>query len=148
MENQTPAMRMELMAKRAIEHAHRNHNIQLDRSEVSVQQVENILTEFEKCIPRGLIGKLFKKAPSETEVNRICEIYGGYIGEIFRANLGGEWVHEANQFTSGEKVYFLKIGEMTICPWAKVCKRVENGKEDDVWFYYQALKAQIKQMNK
>jgi hypothetical protein len=56
-------------------------------------------------------------------------------------------LHEANEFTGGEKVYFLKIGEMTICPWGKVCKRVINGKEDDVWFYYQAMKSQIKQRN-
>lgn len=147
MADQTPANRMESMAKRAIDHALRNHNIQLDRSEGSVQKVEHILTEFEKHIPRGVVGKLFKKAPSQIEVDRVCDMYGGYIGEIFRKNIGGEWIHEANEFTAGEKVYFLKIGEMTICPWAKVCKRVVNGKEDDVWFYYQAMKAQIQQMN-
>jgi hypothetical protein len=60
-------------------------------------------------------------------------------------NLGGEWGYNSD-FTAGEKIICLNIGRATFFPPNKVFKRLSQGEEDNVWFYYQATKASLKSM--
>ncbi|TAN39401.1 MAG: hypothetical protein EPN25_11710 [Nitrospirae bacterium] len=144
MADQVIARKMEIMAKRAVDHALKTYKVELDFSETSIQKVESILTDIESTFPKGLVGRLFKKGPTEQEIESICNMYGGYIGEIFRQNLGGKW-DTTDYFTPGHKIPCINIGLTTVFPPAKVAKRLSEGKGDDVWFYYQAMKAQLKQ---
>lgn len=43
------------------------------------------------------------------------------------------------EIAPGETVISLRKGEQRIFPPAKVQKRLVNGSEDNVWFYYQVL---------
>ncbi len=64
---------------------------------------------------------------------------GGYIGEVFRAEFGGEW--SLNQeIQPGNLVLELKIGETRMFPAAKVWKRLTSGDEDNLWSYYRVMK--------
>lgn len=147
MADQVIGRKMEIMAKRAVDHALKTYKVQLDFSEASIQKVESILTDIESTFPKGLMGRLFKKGPSEQEIENLCNMYGGYIGEIFRQNCGGNWDTNSD-FTPGQKIPCMNIGVTIIFPPAKVFKRLSQGKGDDVWFYYQAMKAQLQQQAK
>ena len=64
-----------------------------------------------------------------------------FIGEVIRRTHEGEWVKED---TMGEKdVITLKINEVNIFPAEKAYKRIINGSEDDIWFYYKAFTSGI-----
>lgn len=61
---------------------------------------------------------------------------GAYLGETLRRNYGGEWAVE-NEIT------VLNISGFKIFPSSKVYKRLTNGPEDNVAFYYDTFKTQL-----
>ncbi len=74
--------------------------------------------------------------PSRIDV--MAKMFGGYIGETVRIKWGGEW-HINTEITPGNGIYALSVSGKEIFPCVKVWKRLINGSEDDIWFYYQAL---------
>ncbi|GLX70262.1 hypothetical protein [Paenibacillus glycanilyticus] len=111
--------------------------VELDYSEASLTELDAILERYHLSIPRGW-KKIFRRGPSEEQITQISKMWGGYLGEIIRANLGGNW-GLSDQF---EDAIALKFdGEDTeIYPPAKVYKRIMNGSEDHVAGYYQMIK--------
>ena len=108
------------------------HGYALDFSEDSLKQVDQILEKYHQGIPRGF-KKLFSKVPSEEKITQISKIFGGYVGEVMRRHIGGEW-GLSDQF---ENALALKFNTNTeVYPPAKVNKRIINGSEDNIWFYY------------
>jgi hypothetical protein len=121
----------------AVDHA-AQQGIELDYSESSLTQVEVILGKLEADRPKGLV-KLFRKGPSQSDVETIAKLYGGYIGEVMRFEWGlGEWIIPEDGPFAGALV--LEYGEAMTSPPAKVFKRIVDGPGDDVWYYYQVLK--------
>lgn len=114
----------------------------LDFSEDSLKKVEDILDMYYKDIPKGIIKRMFKKCPTQEEIIQMAKVWGGYIGEVMRQNFGGEWTSED---LFGEKnLIILTVGETKVFPVAKAYKRIVNGKEDDIYFYYKVLKNELK----
>lgn len=114
----------------------------LDLSEESLKEVEEILEMYHNDVPKGFINKLFRKGPTQEEVIQMAKVWGGYIGEVMRLHIGGKWSLED---LFGEKnVIVLNVGETKIFPVAKAYKRIINGKEDDICFYYEVLKNEVK----
>lgn len=105
----------------------------LDFSEESIRIVDEILEMYHSSIPRGFITKLIKKTPSEEKISQVAKIWGGYIGEVIRKNVGGIWSIEENTI-------ILTIRDTQIFPPAKAYMRIKNGSEENVWHYYQVLK--------
>jgi hypothetical protein len=111
-------------------------NKQLDFSERSIQQVEDICSQLYNDIPKGFLNKMFKRSPSEDELIRMSNMFGGYIGQVLINNLGGSWAAENNTI-------ILKIGELKMFPTIKVYKRLKNGPEDNIYHYYQLISREI-----
>ena len=84
--------------------------------------------------PKGIVAKLFRRAPSEAEVQKVCKMLGGYIGEVFRRARGGEWALDQEYQALG-----LHRGDRWVFPPAKVHKRLTNGAEDNLWSYFNVL---------
>jgi hypothetical protein len=126
---------MEAYAADAVNLTRANFGIELDYSPGSVKAVEDLLDRIYPSVRRGWLRKLFRVGLSETEVDRICKMFGGYIGEVVRRKRGGEWQIIQNPL-GDENVIALVRGDDTIFPPSKVFKRLTNGKEDDVWFYF------------
>lgn len=121
----------------AVDHAGASFKTQLDFSPQSVENVEAILAQLHAAIPRG-VWKLFRRAPPEETIDTICKMYGGYVGEVFRRERGGTWEFD-QEILPGYLIIALRKGESKIFPPSKVRKRLQNGPEDNVWFYFQVL---------
>ena len=102
----------------------------LDFSEDSIKTVEEILGRYQSELPRA--------SPTPETIDLVCNIFGAYIGEVMRRNVGGEWVLD-DRLTPGSQTISLLVGHMQTMPSAKVCKRIMNGAEDDVCFYYRCF---------
>ncbi len=134
----TVADMMAAYAQDAVDHAKASSGITLDYSPESVRGVEAVLDKLYLAMPRGLLGRLFGKGPSSETIVNVSKMYGGYIGEVVRRAAGGEWVFDT-EVVPGQNTICLRKGESRVFPPGKVHKRLTNGSEDNVWFYYQVL---------
>jgi len=125
-------------AEDAVDYARERFGVTLDYSVDSVKHVEEIATKLYESIPTG-ISRFLRKGPKPTEVETICKMLGAYVGEVYRREKGGEW--DTNEKF---KAIGVRKGESWIFPPAKIHKRLTNGPEDNVWFYFGVLLAQHK----
>jgi hypothetical protein len=128
---------MAAYAQDAVDHARQNFQTELDFSIESVRTVESILRQMYDAIPRGA-RRIFRRGPSEETLASLATMYGGYIGEVMRRRRGGEWVFDL-EVMPGQPVICLRREDDRVFPPARVYKRLTNGPEDDVWFYFQAV---------
>src|SRR5262249_44112181 len=106
----------------------------LDYSEESLKHVEEILELYHQGIPKGL-KKLFTKGPSDEQIAQMSKVWGGYIGEVIKKHLGGEW-----GLTSDNAITLLLSDGSEIYPPSKANKRILHGPEDNIWHYYFLIK--------
>ena len=70
---------------------------------------------------------------SEESINRFVSLLGAYLGECIIANYGGEWLESAD----GLAIQIQHRGNYHwIKPFHKVYKRIVNGSEDHLGFYF------------
>lgn len=81
---------MEQAAQDAILVSKEEFDIELDKSVASAEFVDQILF--------GFIQKFAEQALEDQAIFTLCNIYGAYIGEVFRTHVGGEW-----EFTSTDE---------------------------------------------
>jgi hypothetical protein len=62
--------------------------------------------------------------------------WGGYLGEVIKRNISGEW-NMSKQF---DNAIALTYKENEIFPPAKVNKRIINGNEDNISIFYKVIK--------
>lgn len=134
----TIADMMAAYAQDAVDHAKASCDVTLDYSPESIELTEKVLERLWADMPHGFFARLLRRAPSQDTVATISKMYGGYIGEVVRRLKGGEWILDT-QISPGDRVISLRRGEQQIFPPAKVHKRLSNGPEDNVWFYFQVL---------
>lgn len=125
---------MAAYAANAVNFAQSSFGISLDYSVESIEQVESLANRLFHTRPKGFIAKLFRKLPSDTDVQNVCKMLGAYIGEVYRQNKGGEW-----QINQDHQAIGLLYGDTWIFPLAKVLKRITNGKKDDLNAYFTAI---------
>mgnify|MGYP001769586736 CR=1 FL=1 len=125
-------------AEDAVDFARNNFNLSLDYSDSSIELVESIASQLYDTIPRGIISRLLRSGPSADEIDQVCKMLGGYIGETIRRRCGGQWGFNETVLPSG-LVVELTIGEVRIFPPAKVSKRLQNGSEDNLYTYYRVI---------
>lgn len=131
MNEPSPNQIMAAYAVNAVNFAQTNFRISLDFSVKSIAQVEIIANGLYYMRPKGFIARLFRKQPSEHEVETVSKMLGSYIGEVYRQNKGGEW-----QINHEHQAIGLLDGENWIFPLAKVYKRITNGKKDDLNLFF------------
>jgi hypothetical protein len=109
----------------------RDFDWELDYSEQSIQTLEEMIDrQFADWRPwrRGKVAK--KNAP-------IASLVGAYLGEVMIRHIGGQWGWMPDFDVAAVQ---LPSGTWTSPP-AKAQKRFVNGKDDDLVFYYEALKS-------
>ncbi len=125
---------MQAYAEQAVAAA-REYQIQLDYSEESLQQVENILNRLHDSIPGAARGAATSPAPSDTDTEDLCKVWGGYLGEVVRRRWGGEWVLET--YPGGN---FLTVALSApggkVFPSLKIYRRLSQGAAENVWSFY------------
>lgn len=126
--SQTIAERMAEDAANAVTLTEEYFTKRLDFSEESVQLVEELVDDMHYTLPQG-------KTPQNVAL--LSELWGAYIGEVFRRNVGGEWITWEDQWG---KAPAIALGGTKIFPQDKVRKRFTNGPEDNLWHYYQTFR--------
>jgi len=121
---------MQSYAEQAVAAA-RAQQIELDYSEESLKQVENILERLDGPIARGAPGA----APSDVDAEELCKMWGGYLGEVVRRRWGGEWVLET--YPGGNVLTVaLSTPGGTVFPSLKIYRRLSQGAGENVWSFY------------
>ncbi len=127
---------MAAYAEDAVDFAQRNFQLTLDYSPASARLVERMAQTLVEQRPQGFLGKLFKRGPSPEEIDQVCKMLGGYLGEVLRRAQGGEWEANAQLQAVG-----LRMGTRWVFPHAKVHKRLLQGSEHNLEHYLKSLLA-------
>jgi hypothetical protein len=94
----------------AIHYAQDEHHITLDNTLASLQQLDTLLAELHK--------REQSQRHSAELIFTLCNLFGAYIGEVFIANVGGQWQH--NQQDSAAPFVFVQFQDKEF-PFASVC---------------------------
>jgi len=115
----------------ALDIAARNFGVNLNWSESSIQQVENMLGR--------LHDEIAKAPPPDSTVWTFAKSFGSYVGEVMLRHHGGEW----GMVAIGEESFpgVQLPGEQLCWPWGRAYNRITNGAEDNIWDYYRVLVA-------
>lgn len=94
----------------AVSYANEQHKITLDNSIASLEQLDDLISELHQ---------LEKKQRHSAElVFTLSNILGAYVGELFIANVGGQWQH--NQVDTAAPFIFVQFNDKEF-PFASVC---------------------------
>lgn len=137
MSEPNPNQIMAAYAANAVSFAQNNFGVSLDFSIDSIKALESLANRLFHTRPKGFIGKLFRKQPSDNDVEIVCKMLGSYLGEVYRLNKGGEW-----QINHEQQAIGLLDDEIWIFPLAKVFLRITNGKKHDLNEYFAEIFAQ------
>ena len=126
----TPGSVMRAYARDAVDTARTNFQAELDYSEGSIRQLEEILDKQYKA-------RQGDQQISEKDVELFCKMWGAYLGEVLRRSYSGEWSIPQDGVFQGN--YVLTVGSTLTSPPAKVWKRLTDGDGDNVYMYYRVL---------
>jgi len=98
----------------------------LNFSVESLKVVDTILEEVNE----------FKEDMNEGQINNVIQTVGSYVFEVARKNFGGKyfWYDHLNQpiLVTGQPNF-----EISLLAFEKVKGRIQNGKEDNIPFFFQ-----------
>ena len=121
-------------AERLIEGFNDRLDNKLDYSEQSLSTLDELLENF---------ADFAEQMDDEMKSDLIAQA-GSYIFEVARRNYGGKyyWYDEMNQpiFVTGQPQF-----EISLLAFEKVKQRIENGKEDNIPFFFQGYSERVKQ---
>lgn len=141
MDNGENVNKLELMfigyALDAVDTAKRNFKTELNFTEDSIKDVENILGHLHKTIPSS--------KPSNDLILDFAKQFAGYIGQVIKLNWGGEWKDERDYSIKNGPA--LKVKTQNLFLLSKVYRRIISGTEDNVWHFYQVIKGDIEEGN-
>lgn len=132
-----------VIAQKAVEDAH-TFSKELDFTENSLKEVEDILevyhSDYKGSFLKNVIRKVRKQIPTDEQVGSMAMMYGVYIGEVIRRNTSKEiqWVYE-DGFGNGDLLHLKLDDKNRINPIGKTFKRLKNGREDEILFFYQVF---------
>ncbi len=114
-------------AKNAVLTTRDEFNIELDGTPESIENVDVVILKW--------IEKYQDQALEDKAVFTLCNIYGAYLGEVFKATIGGEWIYDES---NPEAPYvLLEYGNHTYA-FAGICyQRLVNDSQISVNKYFQ-----------
>jgi hypothetical protein len=95
--------------------------------------VEEILAHLSREMPEGA---------SDTSIDEMSKMWGGYLGEVVRRRWGGEWTidyYPGGQFL----IITLNVNGSKLFPSMKVNRRLTEGPQENVWDFYKTVKARL-----
>ncbi|MFC4699108.1 hypothetical protein ACFO4O_02935 [Glaciecola siphonariae] len=75
-------------AKDAVQAAKEEFDITLDRSADSISSVDETIEQFIRTFPNETL--------EDKAVFTLCNMYGAYIGEVFKSLAGGQWHYDTS----------------------------------------------------
>jgi hypothetical protein len=120
-------------ANNAVHVAEEEFGVTLDFSADSISVVDDILLSF--------IERYHDQALQDNAVFTLCNIYGAYVGEVYRLLAGGEWRYDTSN--KNAPYVILEVGDRTYA-FAGICyERLVNDSRTSVKAYFdQALNHQ------
>ena len=110
----------------------REFKVHLDYSENSLQEVEHLLGRLHDDMSKSDANK----------IDDMAKIWGGYLGEVVRRRFGGEWSIE--KYPAGDfLIVTLNVNGARLFPSMKVHKRLTEGSGEDIWNFYQSVRAKL-----
>ena len=110
----------------------REFKVNLDYSENSLQEVEHLLGRLRDDMSKSDANK----------IDEMAKIWGGYLGEVVRRRFGGEWSIE--KYPAGDfLIVTLNVNGARLFPSMKVHKRLTQGSGEDIWNFYQSVRAKL-----
>jgi hypothetical protein len=134
--------KMRACAEWAVEYARSVFEIELDYSEASLMQIEQMFSVLYKDLSRGWLARWLRPGPTEQEVRQVALLLGAYIGEVIRRHHGGHWEIRKRL---GEQLLPLITRGVSTYPLSKAYERLIYGPQENVWSYYQLLRAELGQ---
>ena len=139
-------------ADAAVEMA-RAMQIELDYSEQSLERVEQILAQLYAEARDWRIAASANRAitsdtpantggPSSSQMEDMCKLWGSYFGEVVRRHWGGEWSIETYP-GAGFATLTLSVTAGKLFPSMKVYRRLTEGEGDNLWKFYQSVRARL-----
>lgn len=115
----------------AVRYALIQYSVTLDGSEKSIAGVETVLGKLHDAYVSQ------DPKPTDTKVLQYAQVFGSYIGEVYRRNHGGQW----GLVTLGDQRFpgMQSEGGTRFSPWAKTYNRITQGSEDNIVSYYDVL---------
>lgn len=124
------AAEMSRAATDAVTQAQSAHGVTLDYSRASIPKLETILGKIhDQHASRGLLERLLRRPPTRGDLRGAALLYGGYLGEVLRKSLNGTW-------EISEGIPAVSNSKGTVYPVDKAFKRMVNGPEDSVDFFF------------
>ncbi|MEM0911117.1 MAG: hypothetical protein AAGJ37_09090 [Pseudomonadota bacterium] len=126
---------MEQSAEDAVVTASQQANVTLDYSEGGLNLVDTAISEILRLFP--------DESQEDKSVFTICNIFGAYLGEVFKKHHGGEW--EYNDTDANAPSIYLRVNDNTYA-FAGICyeKLVKNPNVSVAKYYQQALNTSSK----
>ena len=117
-------------AQNAVTSTEEEFNLILDGSAQSINLVDDVILSW--------LGKYKDQVLEENAVFTICNIYGAYVGEIFRNKVGGNWTYDESDI---DAPYVVLDYAGSTYAFAGICyQRLVNDSQISVRSYYdQAL---------
>ncbi len=117
---------MKECASDAVQTAEEEFNVKLDLTQESLAEVDNVLLLF--------VEKYHDKALEDNAVFTICNIYGAYIGEVFKRIAGGTWRYD--QSNPEAPFVVLDVGDNSYA-FSGICyERLVNNSKVSVKAYF------------
>src|SRR5215471_9173438 len=123
---------MQAYAEDAVRTA-RQHHVNLDYSEQSLEEVEGLLGQLHDELENGPHATGSSNAQSTQEgLDEMSRMWGGYLGEVVRRRFGGEWTIE--KYPAGDfLIVTLNVNGAKLFPAMKVHKRLTEGDSENLW---------------
>jgi hypothetical protein len=117
-------------SQNAVTTTEQEFNLTLDGSDQSIDLVDDVILSW--------LGKYKDQVLEENAVFTICNIYGAYVGEIFRNKVGGIWAYDESD---PDAPYVVLNYSGNTYAFAGICyQRLVNDSQISVRNYYdQAL---------
>ena len=118
------------IAGACVDMVHKIRGDELDYSVESLGLVEEILDGFHKSGDRS------------ENIGSTAFMFGAYVGEIMVRHAGAHWVDTTVDPEVPPDMGFpmsIRHGDNLAIPFFKVCKRIDNGEEDNIPYYYTVL---------
>lgn len=115
-----------------------------DYSPGTLDMLEEMLEELYQELSRKTTKKRFGLGKSDVDVAQWANLWGIYLGEVLRRELGGTWItgHEeaptllAVEFSDGTVIF----------PTARVFRRLSDGSAENVVEYYKTVLREVEQV--
>jgi hypothetical protein len=112
-----------------------------DLTPATIPVLEQILEDIYQEIHARTLRRRIGLGPSEVAIEQWATVWGIYLGEVLRLELGGTWI------TGHEEAPTLLAVEFpdgtTTFPTAKVFKRLSDGASESIIEYYALVKREV-----